>query len=171
MPSTTGSTPPAQERVRWLSDEERAAWLALAALTVKLPAALDAELQADAGLSLFEYMVMAVLSEQPERSMQMSDVARLTSASLSRLSHTAKRLEKQGYLQRRRCPGAGRRTTATLSRAGYDKVVTTAPAHVAQVRRLLIDAITPEQLAVLREVGDAVVARIDPDNHCPSARD
>lgn len=149
--------------VRWLSPDEREALLAVAALTVKLPAALDAQLAADAGLSFFEYMVMAALSEQPDRTLQMSDIARFTSASLSRLSHTAKRLEGQGYLVRTRCPGAGRRTNATLTDAGCDKVVATAPGHVAEVRRLLIDAMTPEQLTMLRDVGSTVLTRIDPD--------
>lgn len=150
----------------WLSADERDAWLAIAALTVKLPAALDAQLGADAGLSLFEYMVMAVLSEQPDRTMQMSDVARFSSASLSRLSHTAKRLENQGYLERTRCPGAGRRTNATLTEAGYAKVVATAPDHVAEVRRLLIDVLSTSQLSVLRDIGRAVLAQLEPDGRC-----
>jgi DNA-binding MarR family transcriptional regulator len=111
-------------------------------------------------------MVMAVLSEQPDRSMQMSDIARGASASLSRLSHTAKRLEKQGYLKRARCPGAGRRTRATLTRAGYEKVVATAPGHVATVRRLLVDAVTPAQLEAVRQVGQTVLTRIDPHERC-----
>jgi DNA-binding MarR family transcriptional regulator len=97
----------------------------------------------------------------------MSDIARGASASLSRLSHTANRLEKKGYLERTRCPGAGRRTNATLTQAGYDKVVATAPGHVATVRRLLIDAVTPAQLAGLREIGDGVLAQIDGGGGCP----
>lgn len=147
----------------WLNADERAAWLAVAALIVKLPAELDAQLQRDAGLSFFEYMVMAVLSEQPDRSLQMSEIARLASASLSRLSHTAKRLERQGYLRRTRCGGPGRRTTATLTQAGFDKVAEAAPGHVATVRRVLVDAVDPGELETLRVVGGAVLARIDPD--------
>lgn len=152
----------ASDRVEWLDSDEHAAWLAVAALIVKLPAALDAQLQRDSGLSFFEYMVMAVLSEQPDRSLQMSEIARGASASLSRLSHTAKRLERQGYLRRTRCGGPGRRTTATLTQAGYDKVVASAPGHVATVRQLLVDAAGPGDLEALRRVGSAVLARVDP---------
>lgn len=152
--------------VRWLTPEERAAWLAVAALTVKLPNALDAQLQADQRLSFFEYMVLAVLSEREDRTLQMSDIAAATSASLSRLSHTVKRLEQQGFVSRVRVPGPGRRTNPVLTDLGYDKVVAAAPAHVGQVRALLIDAITSEQLEELRRVGDRVLERIDPERTC-----
>lgn len=152
----------AEDEPRWLSPEERTAWMATAGLMMKLPAALDARLQADAGLSFFEYMALAMLSEQPDHSLQMSDLARVTSVSLSRLSHATKRMEALGYLTRSRLPGAGRRTAATLTPAGLAKVEATAPGHVAHVRELVIDAATPAQLAALREVGFAVLERIDP---------
>ena len=145
---------------RWLDETEREAWLATAAIIIKLPAALDAQLQSDAGLSFFEYMVMAALSEREDRTMQMSDIARFTSSSLSRLSHTAKRLEVQGYLERTQVPGPGRRTTATLTDAGYAKVVATAPGHVENVRALLIDAVSSEQLVALGGIGRQVLDRL-----------
>jgi hypothetical protein len=108
----------AWRHVRWLSADERAAWPAVAALMVKPPAALDGRLEADAGLGFFEYMVLAVLSEQPDRTRQMSDLAGLTSASLSRLSHTARRLERQGFLTRTQIPGRGRRTNEAIVQFG-----------------------------------------------------
>lgn len=145
---------------RWLSPEEREAWLATSALMISLPAALDAQLQADAGLSFFEYMVLAVLAEQPDRTMQMSDIATFASSSLSRLSHAAKRLEKQGYLSRSQMPGAGRRTNATLTDAGHDKVLEAAPGHVAEVRRILIDDASGSDLEVLTRLGNAMKARL-----------
>lgn len=156
----------ARQDVRWLSPDERTAWLAVAALTIKLPHALDAQLQADEGLSFFEYMVMAVLSERDDRTMQMSEIAAATSASLSRLSHAVTRLERHGFLRRERVPGAGRRTHAILTDAGYDKVVAAAPDHVRRVRELVIDALTPEQLHVLHQVGETVVEQIDAGRSC-----
>jgi DNA-binding MarR family transcriptional regulator len=143
--------------VRWLTESERDAWLATGALMVALPGALDAQLQADAGLSLFEYMVLAVLSEQPDRTLQMSVIASFASGSLSRLSHAATRLERQGFLIRSKIPGAGRRTNATLTDAGYEKVTSAAPGHVAEVRRLLIDRVSPEDLAAVARVGTTVL--------------
>ena len=156
------------DQVRWLTEQEREAWLAVAALTVKLPGALDAQLQADAGLSFFEYMVLAVLSEQPDRAMQMSDIAAFASASLSRLSHTATRLEKQGLITRKQVPGHGRRTQATLTDAGMEKVRATAPQHVMHVRNLLVDGLTPDDLAALARIGTETVRRIEGRDADPS---
>ena len=149
--------------VKWLSEDERAAWLAISALTIKLPGALDAQLQADAGLSFFEYMVLAVLSEQSDRTMQMSDIAAFASASLSRLSHTATRLEKQGLITRRQVPGHGRRTEAVLTDAGYEKVLRSAPGHVMHVRHLLIDDLSAGDLAALTRIGRQALRRIEGD--------
>ena len=118
----------------WLSPAEQTAWLGAAALMMRLPAALDTQLQEDSGLSFFEYMVLAVLSEQPDCSLQMSDIAHATSASLSRLSHTVGRLEKQGFVIRKRIAGPGRSTRAVLTDAGNAKVESAAPGHVRRVR-------------------------------------
>ncbi|MCF6379872.1 MarR family winged helix-turn-helix transcriptional regulator [Nocardioides KLBMP 9356] len=152
---------------QWLTEDERAAWLAASAVLIRLPAALDAQLQADHGLTFFEYMVLAVLSEREDRTLQMSDIAAATSSSLSRLSHVVKRLEAQGLVRRERVPGAGRRTNAVLTDAGFAKVVAAAPGHVARVRDLLVDAVPAEDLAALRRIGETVLGRIDPEDRCP----
>lgn len=151
---------------RWLADDELAAWKAAAALVIKLPGALDAQLQAEHGLTFFEYMVLAVLSEQEDHSLQMSVIAAATSSSLSRLSHVAKRLEAQGLLRRVRVAGAGRRTNAVLTDDGHARVVAAAPGHVARVRHLLVDAVPPDDLAALRRISETVIRRIDPDGSC-----
>lgn len=156
-----GVSMPEHEDVEWLSPEERAAWLAAATMFTRLPAALDAQLQRDAGVSFFEYMVLAILSEQPDRCMPMSDIAEFASASLSRLSHTAARLEKQGLITREAMPGCGRgrRFRACITDAGMAKVEATAPGHVMQVRRLLFDDTDPLDLAALARIGQRVGAK------------
>ena len=128
-----------------------------------LPAALDARLQQDADLTFFEYMVLAVLSERADRTMQMSDIAAGVSASLSRLSHVVARLEKRGLLYRERVPGSGRRTNATLTDAGYAQVVAAAPDHVAAVRDYFVDALNSADVATMQRIGRAVAARINPE--------
>ena len=147
---------------RWLDDEERAAWLGLVRLMTKLPPALDAQLQRDAGVSFFEYSVLAMLSEQPDRTLRMSHLATLTTASLSRLSHVAKRLEAHGLMRRALDPGDGRCTNAILTDAGLELVTRTAPAHVTEVRELVIDAVTAAQLRQLRLAVDRILAEVDP---------
>ena len=157
-------TPAAEGRAdpRWLSAEERSSWLATAAIMITLPAALDARLQQDAGLTFFEYMVLAVLSESADRTLQMSQIAAGVSASLSRLSHVVTRLEKQGLLCRSRVPGPGRRTNATLTDDGYATVVAAAPGHVAEVREYFLDALEPADLATVQRIGLDVARRINP---------
>jgi DNA-binding MarR family transcriptional regulator len=136
--------------MNWLTAEEQAAWRSVVALLIRLPAAIETELQRDAGLSHFEYLVLSGLSEAPDRTLRMSDLAAMASGSLSRLSHVVSRLEARGWVRREACPGDGRFINAVLTDDGWAKVVATAPGHVAAVRRLLIDVLTPEQL---RELG------------------
>ncbi len=130
---------------------------------ITLPAALDARLQLDADLTFCEYMVLAVLSERADRTMQMSNIAAGVSASLSRLSHVVARLEKQGLLYRERVPGSGRRTNATLTDAGYAQVVAAAPDHVAAVRDYFVDALNSADVATMQRIGRAVAGRINPE--------
>jgi DNA-binding MarR family transcriptional regulator len=150
------------EEPRWLDADERAAWLSLSGLLIRLPAALDTQLERDAGLSNFEYLALAMLSETPNRTLRMSQLAVLTNGSLSRLSHVAKRLERQGFIRREPSADDGRYINAVLTDEGLAKVVATAPGHVAHVRNLVIDALTPKQLGSLRDIAQRVLERIDP---------
>ncbi|MET8331147.1 MarR family transcriptional regulator [Streptomyces sp. NPDC005181] len=152
----------------WLTDEERQAWLALFSTLIRLPAALDAQLQRDASISHFEYHVLAGLSEGgPERALRMSTLAVLAAGSLSRLSHVVTRLEKQGWVRRTPDPTDGRYTLAILTDAGLDKVVATAPRHVEEVRHLVFDPLTKAQVKQLREIGGRINRAIGPDGLYP----
>lgn len=150
------------EPPRWLSAEELRAWLPLGGLLLKLPAALDAQMQRDSGLSHFEYLVLASLSEAPERTRRMSALAALANGSLSRLSHVVKRLEGRGWIERRACPSDGRYTNAVLTDAGWEKVVASAPGHVEAVRDLVLDALTPAELTQLGAVAGRLLERLEP---------
>jgi DNA-binding MarR family transcriptional regulator len=123
--------------------------------------ALECQLEADAGLSFIEYHALARLSEEPNRTLRMSDLAAVTNASLSRLSHLVTRLEGWGYVRRCSDPSNGRFTQAILTGAGYRKLVASAPAHVAAVRELVVDAFTPAELGQLQALSERIVDRID----------
>ncbi|MER5934180.1 MarR family winged helix-turn-helix transcriptional regulator [Streptomyces sp. NPDC002054] len=148
----------------WLDDDEQATWQALVSTAVRLPVALDVQLQRDAGISHFEYQILAGLSMSPERKLRMSTLAEFADGSLSRLSHAVKRLEKEGWLYRTADPTDGRYTLAILTDTGWDKVVDTAPGHVAEVRRLVLDPLTKAQQKQLREIGRRINNAIDPDS-------
>jgi DNA-binding MarR family transcriptional regulator len=148
---------------RWLDERQLAAWVRLAAVMELLPAALDSQLRRDAGLTHFEYFCLATLSEAPERTLRMTALAQQTNATLPRLSHVVRKLEERGFVERFPCPQDARAVNARLTPAGWDKVVATAPGHVAKVRDLVVDALAPEQLDRLAEACEAMLAKLDPE--------
>ncbi|GAB1691464.1 MarR family winged helix-turn-helix transcriptional regulator [Krasilnikovia sp. M28-CT-15] len=146
---------------RWLDHAELGSWLPVGGLLLRLPAALDTQMQRDSGLSHFEYLVLASLSEAPGRTRRMSALAALANGSLSRLSHVVKRLESRGWVTRTACPDDGRYTNAVLTDAGWDKVVASAPGHVEAVRALILDALTDSELEQLGDMARRILARLD----------
>ena len=150
---------------RWLDDDERQAWLRLVAVTELLPAALDAQLRRDSALTHFEYFVLAMLSEEADRTLRMTELAQRTNASLPRLSHVVRRLSDRNLVERFPCPEDGRATNARLTESGWQAVVDAAPGHVEAVRRLAIDPLTPRQVAQLRSIGDALLTVLDPHGY------
>jgi DNA-binding MarR family transcriptional regulator len=156
---------------QWLDDEERAAWLRLVAVTELLPGVLDSQLRTEAGLTHFEYFVLAMLSEAPERTLRMTSLAQRTNATLPRLSHVVRRLEGRGLVDRFPCAEDGRATNARLTDDGWDAVVAAAPGHVDTVRRHILDPLSREQLEQLRGIGDALLTRLDRDGHMTALYD
>lgn len=147
---------------RWLDDREIGAWMRLAAVLELLPSALEAQLRRDSDLSHFEYWVLSMLSEAPERTLRMSVLASRTSATLPRLSHVVQRMEDRGFVERIACPSDRRATNAHLTDAGWDKVVAAAPGHVDNVRAQVIDLLTPEQLVELTAIADRILGHLSP---------
>ena len=147
----------------WLDDRELAAWVRLAAVLELLPGVLDTQLRRDAGLTHFEYYCLAMLSEAPERTLRMTALAQQANATLPRLSHVVRKLEERGLVERFPCPEDARATNARLTAAGWDKVVATAPGHVANVRHHVIDALTPAQVDQLATLSEAMLVRLDPE--------
>ena len=154
----------ASQELRWLDSEESQAWRALARTLVRLPAALDAQLRRDAGISHFEYQVLALLSEAPGRTLRMSALATQAEGSLPRLSQVVARLEQRGWVRRTPDPADGRYTLASLTDQGLAKVTQAAPGHVREVRRLVFDPLTKTQSRHLREIGRRITRTIDSDD-------
>jgi len=137
---------------RWLDAEEQEAWRALIKVVARLPVELDRQLQRDGGMSHFEYMVLAGLSEAPDQTLRMSQLAQFAEGQLPRLSQVAARLEQRGWLVRRGDPSDGRSILATLTEAGLAVVVATAPGHVAAVRERVFDQLNRAQVRQLHEI-------------------
>lgn len=150
------------DEVKWLDETERDAWLRLIAVVELLPGVLHAQLRSQAGLTHFEYYVLAMLSEAPNRTLRMTALAQRTNATLPRLSHVVRRLQDRGLAERTPCPEDRRATNVGLTDAGWDTVVAAAPGHVATVRSHVLDPLTREQLEQLRGIADALLTTLDP---------
>ena len=147
--------------VRWLTADQLSSWLSFVRVLTWLPWSIDQQLQRDSGLRMVEYQVLAMLSENPTRTMRMSSLADVTNASLSRLSHLVDRLEKRNLVRREPDPTDGRFTNAILTEKGLATLADAAPAHVEHVRSLVIDVLTPEQLRRLGRDAARIMTRID----------
>jgi DNA-binding MarR family transcriptional regulator len=155
----------ATDEPRWLTEVEMRAWLELISVLIRLPAALDRQLQRDAGLSHFEYQVLAGLSMSPERTMRMRDLAAFSDGSLSRLSHTVARLERRGWVRRTPDPADGRSTLAVLTDQGWEKLAAAAPGHVEAVRSYVFEPLTQAQVRQLEAIGRRINGAL---GSCPS---
>lgn len=159
------------EDTRWLSDEEQRTWRSFLTASRLLWDRVERQLQQGAGLPHAYYEILARLSEAPDRTLRMSQLASTSLSSRSRLSHAVARLEEAGYVQRRPCPSDRRGQLASLTEAGMERLREAAPGHVEEVRRLLFDRLSPEQQASLREISDVLAAHLSPQPLWPAAVD
>lgn len=146
---------------RWLDDDEMAAWLPLIRLVNLLPHELDRQLREEAGISHGYYSMLAILSEQPDRTLSMGELARLTWSSPSRLTNAISTLEKHGWVVRQTCPDNRRKQLATLTDEGLAVLERIAPSHVAEVRRRVFDRLSREEIAQLRALGEKLVQGLE----------
>jgi DNA-binding MarR family transcriptional regulator len=152
-PTTTGVVVPSGDgEPRWLDEAEMAAWLPLVRLVTLLPQRLDGQLREDAGIGHVYYQILAMLSQARDEHLRMSELAGLTAISPSRLSHAVAALEDRGWVTR--CPAAtDRRGQLTrLTPAGRAVVEQIAPGHVAEVRRLVFDRLTSDEVDQLTRI-------------------
>jgi DNA-binding MarR family transcriptional regulator len=132
-------------------------WRLFAAALVYLPDEVEAPLQRDADLTHFGYAVLSALSEAPGRALRMSDLAYMAQGSRSRLSHVVANLERRGWVRRERDTEDGRSNIATLTDAGYARLVAIAPSHLATVRATIFDALSAQQLDELEGICRALL--------------
>lgn len=148
---------------RWLDDDERRAWVRLAAIVELLPSVMDSHLKHTAELTHFDYWVLSMLSEAPARTLRMTALAERTNATLPRLSHVVQRLEERDLVERFQCAEDRRVTNARLTDVGWAKVQATAPEHLDAVRRNIFDALSPAQVQQLSDIAGSILTRLDPD--------
>ncbi|MET7769421.1 MarR family transcriptional regulator [Nocardia sp. NPDC005366] len=144
----------------WLDDEEMRAWQALLSGWALLNREIEQQLKRDAGLSHTQYEVLVRLAAAPEGRLRMTELAESLVNSKSGLTYQVGQLEKAGLVRREACPTDVRGVTAVLTGDGRDTLDRAAPKHVAQVRELLVDVLTPAQLTALADGLGEVARRI-----------
>jgi DNA-binding MarR family transcriptional regulator len=142
--------------VRWLTEREQSVWRRYLAATRLLETEIDRQLQRDAGLPATYFEILVTLSEAPGRTLRMSELAEQLRFSRSRLSHAVSKMEARGWIRRTECPSDKRGAFAVLTDAGFAVLHGVAPGHVEQVRGLLFDVLTPEQVDQLGEICAAI---------------
>jgi DNA-binding MarR family transcriptional regulator len=155
------------DETRWLDPEEQQIWTQLATMILRLQPVLSAQLQREFGISQFEYLIMARLSEAPGSMIRMSVLATITGSSLPRLSQAVGRLEKRGWISRQPDADDGRYTVAILAPAGLRRLREAAPSHVHTVRELVFDRLTRAQARQLGTICQRIVDGLPPDDSWP----
>ena len=146
---------------RWLTADEQRTWRAFIRTVHLIDAALDAQLQQDAGITHIQYSILAMLSEAPDRSLRMTELADVTESSRSRLSHAVSRLEGLGWVERRVCPTDKRGQIAALTDDGFAVLESAAPGHVERVRTSIFDVISMDEAATLGDLLGRVAASLE----------
>ena len=167
--STAGSTGP-----RWLSPDEQCTWRNFLTAWQWLFASVDGQLQRDAGIPQAYYEILVRLSEAPDRALRMTQLAAASASSKSRVSHAVARLEERGWVRRTDCPTDRRGQVAQLTDAGFAALAAAAAGHVEQVRRVLFDPLSAEQLHQLAGITETILAAASTSpagGECPSVLD
>jgi DNA-binding MarR family transcriptional regulator len=146
-----------EDQVRWLTPEQQQAWRAFLTACQTLFGAVDAQLLHDSQIPHGYYEILVRLSEAPNRALRMTQLAEASTSSKSRLSHAVARLEERGWVRRMDCATDRRGQIAQLTDEGFAALAAAAPGHVEQVRRSLIDQLTPEQVEQLRAISAAII--------------
>lgn len=152
---------------RWLDSEEQCAWRAFLTAFQLVQHNLARQMQREGGMPYPYYEILVHLSEAPDWSLRMSELAQVTGYSPSRLSHAVARLEEWGWVCRTDCPTDKRGQFAGLTEDGFAALAAAAPGHIEAVRRLVFDPLSSEQVQQLREISEALIGRAtaEPEEH------
>lgn len=153
--------------MHWLDQAEMTAWLRLIAVSERLPGILDSQLRRGSALTHYEYQVLAMLSDAPDRTLRMTALGLQTNATLPRLSHVVRRLEDRGLVERSEAPEDRRASNARLTDEGYAALAAAAPGHVATVREFVLDPLSRGQVEALADALGAILRKVDPSGDAP----
>ena len=144
-----------------LTEREERAWRSLQFMQMRLDGELARQLAAESGLSYPDYVVLVALTDRPDGRMRLFELASVLGWEKSRLSHHVGRMADRGLVTKERCDSDRRGAFVVVTRRGRQEIEAAAPGHVAAVRRLFVDRLTPSQLDAIGEAADIVLAALD----------
>jgi DNA-binding MarR family transcriptional regulator len=147
--------------VEWLDGAERRAWRGLQFMQMRLDVELARQLAGESGLSYPDYMVLVALTDDPDGRLRQFELGELLGWEKSRVSHHLGRMAGRGLVARERCDSDRRGAYVSVTPTGRSEIEEAAPGHVAAVRRLFIDLLSPEELEVIASISERVLAQID----------
>src|SRR5690606_27285766 len=151
------------EQTRWLDEREEQAWRALQLMQLRLTAALSRQLARDSQLSYPDYLVLVVLTDEPEGRLRAFELARILGWEKSRLSHQVRRMAERGLVKKEPCEEDRRGSYVAITPAGRRAIERAAPGHVEAVRRYFADVLTPRQLDSVRSAAEVALREREQD--------
>lgn len=140
------------DATRGLTPQELGTYFALVEVSNLLQYAVDAHLRAEGDLSYLQFQILARLNDTPDGRLRMTDLADGLVHSRSGLTYQIGLLVTRGLVTRVPSPDDERSVVVAVTDAGRVLVARVLPGHVADVRRLLFDALADGDLAVLGDV-------------------
>ena len=145
----------------WLNAQEQHTWRTFIRLHQKLFAQISRDLQAHSKLSSADFQILVALTDTPDGRQRFQELAKTIDWEQSRLSHQIARMIKRGLVAREECAEDGRAAFVTITPSGSDAIRDAAPHHVAVIRRLVIDALSPDELAALAQISTRILDNMD----------
>jgi DNA-binding MarR family transcriptional regulator len=144
-------------------------WASLMRGQALLADAVSDRLEAEAGIPLAWYEVLAALADAPEGALRMQDLGQSTWLSKSGLTRLADRIEEAGYLSRASCPTDRRGTFAVITETGRAKVRDARPIFARASQDLFFEHLSARERDVLRSAMNKIIgantARPDTREH------
>ena len=147
--------------VRWLDGREERAWRTLQHMQLRLSGRLAAGVAATSELSYADYLVLVALSDRADGRARLFELAEVLGWEKSRISHQVARMTGRGLLRKERCTDDRRGAFVVATEQGRKAIEAAAPQHVAMVRRLFIDPLTPSELDAVTSAAEKVLAVLD----------
>lgn len=144
------------DEVQWLTEREERAWRGLQLMQMGLERDLARQLAAESGLSYPDYVVLVALTDRPDGRMRLFELGEVLGWEKSRLSHHVARMAKRELVVKESCDDDRRGAYVVITPKGRADIEAAAPGHLATVRRLFIDRLSPRQIDAMAEIAETI---------------